>query len=161
MAEEHHGRVLRTKSQYTTMLEAAARENLDFLGEAKGGFVFPAFQPAFDAMMATAKLMELLAIAKEPLSKIIDQIPPIHLVRRHVACSWEKKGKIMRQLIETTRREKVQLLDGVKIWHGKSWVIIMPDADKAIFHVNAEGTNLEQSQQLAARYVAMIQEWQS
>jgi len=67
----------------------------------------------------------------------------------------------MRRLIEATRGENVQLVDGVKIWHGKSWVIIMPDADKPIFHVNAEGTTKEQSNQLAKRYVQMIQEWQS
>jgi len=159
LADRYQGEVVRTKSQYTAMLEAAAR-SLDFMGEVKGGYVFPEFQSAFDAMMATAKLLEYLALANEKLSVLIDQIPPIHLVRRHVACSWEKKGLIMRRLIEATRNEQVQLLDGVKVWHGKSWVIIIPDADKPIFHVNAEGSTIEQSQQLALRYSQMIQEWQ-
>jgi len=159
LADRYQGEVVRTKSQYTAMLEAAAR-SLDFMGEVKGGYVFPEFQSAFDAMMATAKLLEYLALANEKLSVLIDQIPPIHLVRRHVACSWEKKGLIMRRLIEATRNEQVQLLDGVKVWHGKSWVIIIPDADKPIFHVNAEGSTIEQSQQLALRYSQMIQEGQ-
>jgi mannose-1-phosphate guanylyltransferase/phosphomannomutase len=159
LADRYGGEVVRTKSQYTSMLEAAGHD-LDFLGEVKGGYVFPDFQAAFDAMMATAKLLEYSAIAAEPLSALIDQIPPIHLVRRHVACSWEKKGTIMRRLIEATRNDQVQLLDGVKVWHGKSWVIIIPDADKPIFHVNAEGSTTEQSQQLALRYSQMIQEWQ-
>jgi len=161
LARKYNARVVRTKTQYTAMLEAAARRRLDFVGEVKGGYVFPQFQPAFDSMMATAKLLELMALAGEPLSQLIDQIPPIYLVRRHVACSWEKKGTIMRRLIENTRGERVELLDGVKVWHGKSWVIIIPDADKPIFHVNAEGVNAEQSQQLALRYCQMIQEWQT
>jgi mannose-1-phosphate guanylyltransferase/phosphomannomutase len=96
----------------------------------------------------------------EPLSKVVNQIPTINLVRKHVPCSWEKKGTIMRKLIENTRAENVQLLDGVKIWHGKSWVIVIPDADKPIFHVNAEGNHMEESNQLALRYVQLIQEWQ-
>ncbi|MCK5240978.1 mannose-1-phosphate guanyltransferase [bacterium] len=161
LAEKYHAKIVRTKTQYAAMLDAADRRRLDFVGESKGGYVFPNFQPAFDSMMATAKLLELLAIAAAPLSTIIDQIPPIHLERRHIACAWEKKGTIMRRLIENTRNEKVELLDGVKIWHGKSWVIIIPDADKPIFHVNAEGVNPEQSQQLALRYCQMIQEWQA
>lgn len=160
MAQKCGGRVIRTKTQYTSMLEAASEENMDFVGETKGGYVFPAFQPAFDAMMATAKLLELLALAGQPLSKLVEQIPPIHLVRRHVACSWEKRGAIMRQLIEATRGEKVELVDGIKVWHGNAWVLIIPDADKPLFHVNAEGSNHEQSQELATRYAQMVQEWQ-
>ncbi|MCK5219131.1 mannose-1-phosphate guanyltransferase [bacterium] len=160
LAQQYNGRVLRTKTPYTAIMEAAGRRRLDFLGEPRGGYIFPQFQPAFDAMMATAKLLELLANAQEPLSQLVDQIPPIHMLRRQIACSWEQKGAIMRRLIEATRSEKVQLLDGVKIWHGKSWVLIMPDADKPFFHINVEGVNSEQCQQLLLRYTQMIQEWQ-
>lgn len=160
MAEKHGGRVLRTQTTYNSLLDAAGRNPLDFVGEGKGGYVFPAFQPAFDSMMATAKLLELLAASGQPMSKLVEEIPPINLVRRQVACSWEKKGQIMRRLIEATRKEKVQLVDGVKVWHGKSWVLIIPDADKPIFHVDAEGNHLEESQQLALRYMQLIQEWQ-
>ncbi len=160
MAQQYNGSVIRTKTTYASLLDVASKTKPDFVGEAKGGYVFPEFQPAFDSMMATAKLLELLAMSGEPLSKVVNQIPTINLVRKHVPCSWEKKGTIMRKLIENTRAENVQLLDGVKIWHGKSWVIIIPDADKPIFHVNAEGNHMEESNQLALRYVQLIQEWQ-
>jgi len=160
LAEQYGGKVLRTQTAYNSLLDAASRHALDFAGESKGGYVFPRFQPAFDSMMATAKLLELLATAGQPLNKLVEEIPPINLVRRQVACSWEKKGVIMRKLIEATRHEKVQLVDGVKIWHGKSWVLIIPDSDKPIFHVNAEGNHMEESQQLALRYIQLIQEWQ-
>ncbi|MCD4813227.1 mannose-1-phosphate guanyltransferase [bacterium] len=161
MAETYQGTVIRLKTQYAAMLDTASRQSLDFVGEARGGYVFPEFQPAFDAMMATAKLLELMAAAEGTLSDFIDTIPPIYLVRQQVPCSWEKKGVIMRRLIESTRQDKVELVDGVKVWHGKSWVLIMPDADKPVFHISAEGANQEQSQQLALRYCQMIQEWQA
>lgn len=161
LAGKYQGKIVRLKTQYNSMLEAAAQRQLDFVGETKGGYVFPQFQPAFDAMMATAKLLELTARAGEPLSALIDDIPSIHLVRTQVACVWEKKGTIMRRLIEHTRHEQVELLDGVKIWHGKAWVLIIPDADKPVFHVNAEGVTQDQSQQMARRYSQMIQEWQA
>jgi len=54
----------------------------------------------------------------------------------------------------------VQLIDGVKVWHGKSWVLIMPDEDKPIFHVQAEGMHPEEGEQLVLRYMQLIQEWQ-
>ncbi|NTV52239.1 MAG: nucleotidyltransferase, partial [Candidatus Firestonebacteria bacterium] len=160
MAQWYQGKVVRTKNTYASLLDEASHAKPDFVGEARGGYVFPEFQPAFDAMMATAKLLELLAGTGEPLSKLVDQIPPIHLVHRQVPCGWEKKGTIMRRLIETTRTENVQLLDGVKIWHGRSWVNVIPDSDKPIFHVYAEGNHPEESNQLALRYLQLIQEWQ-
>ncbi len=160
LAEQFGGQVVYTKTNYAAILEAADQKRIDFVGEVKGGYVFPKFQPAFDAMMASAKLLELMALAGETLSDLVAQVPAINIVRLHVACSWEKKGEIMRRLIEATRKENVQLIDGVKVWHGKSWVLIIPDADKPIFHVNAEAVSLEQSKQLANRYVQMIQEWQ-
>lgn len=161
LAKQYEGHVVYTKTNYSAMLEAADHKRIDFVGEVKGGYVFPQFQPAFDAMMASVKLLELMALAGEKLSDLVNEVPPINIVRQYVACSWEKKGEIMRRLIEATRRENVQLVDGVKVWHGKSWVLIIPDADKPIFHVNAEGSTMEQSNQLAMRYVQMIQEWQA
>jgi len=160
LAQQYNGQVLRTQTAYTSLLGTASRRRLDFVGEARGGYVFPRFQPAFDAMMATAKLLEMLALCGEPLSQLVAQIPPINVVRQQVACSWEKKGAIMRRLIEATRHERVQLIDGVKVWHGKSWVLIMPDEDKPIFHVQAEGMHPEEGEQLVLRYMQLIQEWQ-
>ncbi|MEK7220746.1 MAG: sugar phosphate nucleotidyltransferase, partial [candidate division NC10 bacterium] len=50
--------VKRTKMAPRALMEAAAQDGMVFVGDAFGGFIFPRFQPAFDAMLATLKILE-------------------------------------------------------------------------------------------------------
>jgi mannose-1-phosphate guanylyltransferase/phosphomannomutase len=160
LVQRLHGTLVRTQGLYTALLEKAAQEpRLDFVGELKGGYVFPAFQPAFDAMMASAKLLELLAKSQTPLSELVDEIPSTYLIRRCVPCSWEHKGMMMRKVMEDAKGQIVELIEGVKIWQGKSWVMITPDPDKPVIHILAEGHHQAESEQLAARYEEKLHEW--
>jgi mannose-1-phosphate guanylyltransferase/phosphomannomutase len=78
-----------------------------------------------------------------------------------VPCPWEKKGTVMRHLIEDVAGQKVDLIDGVKVWQGKSWVLILPDADHPFFHVDAEADSPQEAKSLIQRYADKIKEWAS
>jgi mannose-1-phosphate guanylyltransferase/phosphomannomutase len=157
--QKNGGSVLRCGTTYRSMMEAAAK-GASFVGEEHGGYMFGEFFPAFDAMMATVKLMEYLAAAEAPLSELVKQVPKIHVQRSNVPCSWEKKGTVMRHLIEAAEGQEAELIDGVKLWSGKSWVLILPDADKPIFHVDAEADSPRQALDLIGKYTEKIQQWQ-
>jgi mannose-1-phosphate guanylyltransferase / phosphomannomutase len=144
------------------MMEAADK-GASFVGEERGGFIFGQFFPAFDAMMATVKLMEYLAAAKQPLSELLKQVPKIQLLRSEAPCSWEKKGQVMRHLMEEADGVgvKAELIDGVKLHTGKSWVLVLPDGDKPYFHVDAEADTEREAQALVDKYHEKIKQWQA
>ncbi len=53
---------VRTKADARALMERAGGEpELTFAGDSEGGFIFPHFLAAFDAMLAAGKLLELLA----------------------------------------------------------------------------------------------------
>lgn len=156
----HGGTVTRCGTTYRSMMEAAAK-GATFVGEERGGFIFGQFFPAFDAMMATVKLMEYLAKAGQPLSEMLKQVPKINLCRGEAPCGWEKKGTVMRRLMEEAEGADAEFIDGVKLRHGKSWVLILPDADKPFFHVDAEADSLRDAQALVDKYKEKIKEWQA
>lgn len=160
MAKPYGGRVVRTRTTYRSMMETAAGGAVDLVGEGKGGFIFPKFHPAHDAMCAVVKILEFLARAGEPLSKVRAEAPAYRMVREHVPCNWELKGVIMRQLIEATKEQRVELLDGVKIVHNGAWVIVVPDGDRPLFHVNAEAKSEPEARKLSQHYVELIRSWQ-
>ncbi len=155
--------VTRCGTTYRSMMEAASIKGASFVGEEHGGFIFGDFFPAFDAMMATVKLLEHLAVVGQPLSEVLKQVPKLNLVRSEVACSWEKKGTVMRHLMEEadSAGAKAELIDGVKLWHGKNWILILPDSDKPFFHVDAEADNLREAQALVDKYKDKIKAWQA
>ncbi|MEK7376574.1 MAG: sugar phosphate nucleotidyltransferase, partial [Candidatus Margulisiibacteriota bacterium] len=71
--------VIRTKTSFRYMMETASKDGVGFFGEPLGGYIFPAFQPYFDAMMATAKILEMLARSSKTASQIISAIPSTFL----------------------------------------------------------------------------------
>jgi len=158
------GHVTRCGTTYRAMMEAAAlKGGATFVGEERGGYIFGQFFPAFDSMMATVKLMEYLAAVGQPLSEMLKQVPKMHVVRTAAPCSVEKKGTVMRRLLEEseTAGHKAELIDGVKLSTGRNWVLILPDADKPFFHVDAEADSPREAQALADQYHERIKQWQA
>lgn len=160
ITKEHKVEVTRTKTNPRSMMETAGIPDFEFLGTRKGNYIFPKFYPVFDGMVALVKIVEMMTRLDTPLSQLLQKIPPAHMVREHVPCPWELKGTIMRNLIENTQNQDVELIDGVKINFGDDWVIIIPDHDRPIFHVNAEADTVEKANELTSEYVEKIREWQ-
>lgn len=156
------GSVIRCGTTYRAMMEAAL-QGASFVGEERGGYIFGQFFPAFDSMMATVKLMEYLAAVGGPLSEVLKQVPEMHVVRTGVPCPAEKKGTVMRRLMEESEAAgyKAELIDGVKLHSGTAWVLILPDADKPFFHVDSEADSVAEAKALVDKYHALIKQWQA
>ena len=52
----------------------------------------------------------------------------------------------------------VELVDGVKVRHGKSWVLALPDPEEPITHVWAESTSDAEARRLAQEYGRRIRQ---
>lgn len=156
VAQRNKGQLLPTKVMSHALMSAAARENVVLVGDGDGGFVIPALQPAFDGMLAVAKLLELLATFNVKLSEVVDDLPPYYLIRTKVACPWEFKGKVMRMLSEQYRERRQKPIDGIKIELGQEWVLVLPDADRPLFHVLAESRSRDSAQALADKYARLV-----
>jgi len=151
--------LLRTRASPRALMAEAAQRGTVFVGEEQGGCIFPGFQPAFDAMLATVKLLEMMARRDVRLHSLARSVPPTHLVREHVPCPHEKKGLIMRRLLEATREERIELVDGVRVRIGEDWVAAIPDPDRALFHVIAEAGTRPRAQELVDHYKQLIVSW--
>jgi len=158
LASERGFEVVRTRLDRSSIMAAAREEGVIFAGSGDGGFIFPEFMPAYDAMMAFAKLMEMLARTGEALSGLLEGLPSYYLMRRAVYTSWEAKGTVMRLLLETHQDESVDSTDGVKIsWDdGHRWVLIIPDQEEPVLHLYAEGDGEADCKAILDRYEAEI-----
>jgi mannose-1-phosphate guanylyltransferase/phosphomannomutase len=156
IAERYDGHILHTKVMSYALMSAASREGVVLVGDGRGGFVFPALQPAFDGMLAIAKLLELLSTFQMRLSEVVDDLPAYYMSTTRVSCPWEHKGKVMRILSEQYRERRAKPIDGIKIDLGKEWVLVLPDADSPLFHIIAESVSNEQAQALAEKYARVV-----
>jgi mannose-1-phosphate guanylyltransferase/phosphomannomutase len=156
IAKRYEGHIQHTKVLSHALTTAAGREGVVLVGDGRGSFVFPALQPAFDGMLAIAKLLELLASFDMRLSEVVDDLPAYYMSTTRVTCPWEHKGKVMRILSEQYRERRAKPIDGIKIDLGKEWVLILPDADSPLFHIVAESVSNEQAQALAEKYARVV-----
>ncbi|HET7639121.1 MAG TPA: nucleotidyl transferase, partial [Ktedonobacteraceae bacterium] len=156
IAQRYDGYIQHTKVLRHAMMTAATREGVVLVGDGLGGFVFPQLQPAFDGMLAIAKLLELLATFQTRLSEVVDDLPAYYLSSTRVTCPWEHKGKVMRILSEQYRERRAKPIDGIKIDLGKEWVLVLPDADRPLFHIVAESVSNDQAQALAEKYARVV-----
>ncbi|OGB89159.1 hypothetical protein A2625_02430 [candidate division WOR-1 bacterium RIFCSPHIGHO2_01_FULL_53_15] len=155
-AKQCGAKVIRTKTSVRDMMENCYKGRMQFLGESTGGFIFPQFQCAFDAMFASLKLLEMLAKENVKLSEVAAQVPRIYMASKEVSCASEQKGKVLRSIVDSVADEEVDLTDGVKVFHGNDWALILPDPQRPIIHLYAEADSEKQAQKLIDKYVEKI-----
>ena len=150
--------VIRTPATLADLTKAAAGDGVVFAGAVGGGYVFPEFLPAYDAVASLCKLLELLAPVRRPLSELVAELPASTLVHRQLHCPWALKGTVMRLLTERFRDRDVDLLDGIKVFDERGWAQVLPDPDEPLVHIYAEGRTEEESQELEREFRTLVEE---
>jgi len=153
--------VIRTPTAARHIVRAAMEPEVGFVGDGVGGFIFPKFQPAFDAMYGLAKILELMARTDSTLASTWDSIPQrARLGHRKVPCAWDKKGLVMRLAQEEGDGRKLELIDGVKIHFEDGWALILPDANEAYCHIWAEAETQKKVDGYLKEFGEKIKLWQ-
>jgi len=158
LAERLDSRFVPTKNTPGAVLRAAQHTDTVLASDGVGGYCWPEFMLAFDAVFTTAKLLELIATSGVSLRELKLQVPKVGYVRQVEFCPWESKGRVMRTVMEKHLGDRVDLTDGVKIFVEGGWVLVMPDADRPEYHVIASTTDPVQSAALVERYAAVVRE---
>jgi mannose-1-phosphate guanylyltransferase/phosphomannomutase len=151
LAHQYNGKILRTKTsiqEIMTGLNSTSNEEKDT----------EQFSFYFDAIESLAKIMDFMFTNKLKLSQLVELIPDFHVKKKEVECPWELKGKVIRSLAEDKSGEKVELLEGVKIYKDGGWVLILPDAEKPVCRIIGEGMNEEFAEELTDVYVEKIKQ---
>ena len=156
IAEANGASVVWTKLTSAALMEAAVEDAADFAASRDGGFVWPEFLPAFDAVATFAQVIDHLTASGRRLSDIVRSLPRSHVVEDAVPTPWEQKGTVMRTLMERAQDHEIVLIDGVKVFHPDGWVLVAPDSDAPVTRIWAEGTSDHDARRLAEEYAQRI-----
>jgi mannose-1-phosphate guanylyltransferase/phosphomannomutase len=158
IAEARGAEILWTKLSEANLMEVASSDKVDFAASLDAGFIWPGFLPAYDATATLVELLDLLAVTGRTLSEVVRSLPPVHVAHETVPTPWERKGQVMREMLERAKGRETVLVDGVKIFHDDGWALVLPDPEEPIVHVWAEGSNDTRAERLAAEYARRIAE---
>lgn len=128
-----------------------------FGGEENGGLIFPEHQYCRDAAMTAAKVVEILARHRRPLSELIAELPRYALCKTKVLCPHDKKDTALRELKEKMKDKQLNTADGVKIILDRAWVLVRPSGTEPIYRIFAESETQEKARALVEEYKKIIE----
>jgi phosphomannomutase/phosphoglucomutase len=156
VVREAGGRVLRTKVGSPIVARTMFETGAAFGGEENGGVIFPEHQFCRDGAMAVAKMLELLARRREPLSGLAAALPEYHIRKANVPVAIDRRETVLAGLLSLTKDRRVDTTDGVRILESDGAVLVRPSGTEPIFRVYAEARTPERAEALASEGVALV-----
>jgi mannose-1-phosphate guanylyltransferase/phosphomannomutase len=158
IAGRYNCKVVRCKASETEIGSTTAKLGDAVLGgSANGCFIFPDFQNGYDAMFAVGQVLEHLTYQGRTLHQAVSDLPQLIYQVDSVHCPWERKGRVMRLLVEKHHDRPMELLDGVKIQtRPDHWILVLPDAVEPLVHVYADGTDLQHTSADLNEYTQLV-----
>lgn len=151
MVEARGGTVVYTRVGSPIVARRMIELDATFGGEENGGLIFPGHQYCRDGGLATATLLEIMALREEPLSSLAAEVPDYALVKTKVGCPNERKREIMEAFIDS-ETGKVDTTDGAKLHFDDGWALVRPSGTEPVIRVYVEATEQQRAEELAARY---------
>jgi mannose-1-phosphate guanylyltransferase/phosphomannomutase len=149
-----------TPGEPAAVLRASAVPGTCLATDGEGGFVWPYYFAAFDAMYTLVKLLELRATTGVPLSEARQQLPVSAYVTATEFCPWEAKGRVMRMLLDSHRDRALDLVDGIKVFVDTGFVLVRPDPDEPAYHIVASVADEAEGRRLVSEYARLVREAQ-
>ncbi|MFB4296875.1 sugar phosphate nucleotidyltransferase [Actinomadura sp. NTSP31] len=147
-----------TSTSQDVLTKAAARPDVVFAGDGRGGFLMPEFSGTVDGIAAFVRLVGLVARTRLTLSQIDRRIPVAHLLRRSVPTPWAAKGSVMRHVVEAAGSRTLDTTDGVRVVEDDGgWVLVLPDPAEAVTHLWAEGPDADVAQELLEEWAVVVE----
>jgi mannose-1-phosphate guanylyltransferase/phosphomannomutase len=157
-AEKCGATITWTKLSAAHLMDVASGRDVTFAASQEGGFIWPSFLPAYDASATLVNLLDLLADAGRPLSSVLAEVPETYVAHELVPTPWERKGAVMRGVMERAKRQQTVLVDGVKVVYPDGWALVLPDPELAVTHVWAEGNSDAEARRLVAIHAGQVAE---
>ncbi|MCY0888309.1 MAG: sugar phosphate nucleotidyltransferase [Alicyclobacillaceae bacterium] len=137
--------VVRTKTVLRSLLEVGMQNDL---------------QVHFDGFYAVVAALQFLVEEGIGLQEFVEQLPKFHMRTETVPCPIEAKGRVMRRLMEDMKGQRLELIDGIKVLTDDGWALIMPDSQRAMFKVVAQGITSDKATELTSTYMSKISDYQ-
>ncbi|MDD4503673.1 MAG: sugar phosphate nucleotidyltransferase [Clostridiaceae bacterium] len=110
----------------------------------------------FDGIWGIGSLIDFMAYNSVGLYDLVNELPYFHMERNEVKCDWQHKGRVIREIIEENKNREIELFEGVKINSENGWVLVLPDSERPVCNIYAEGVSEEYAKELAAEFTDRI-----
>ena len=109
---------------------------VSFGGEGNGGLIYPDHQFCRDGGMTAAMMVTLLTSKKQPLSSLVDALPPSIMLKHKFHTG--NAEKILAVVQEKFSSDSLNLVDGIRIDRKDAWALIRPSGTEPLVRLYVE-----------------------
>lgn len=115
----------------------------------------------YDPMITFLRVLKFISLENLSLFEVKEKLPKSNIQNISIHCTTEEKAAVMRMLSTDADPQKVEMIDGVKIFEDDSWVLILPDATQPLIHLYAEGPTTADGESMIDKYTVQIKKYKS
>lgn len=140
VAEEVGLKVAYTKVGSVEVSREMVNRKAPFGLEENGGFMYGPLNEVRDGAMTTALVLNMLALAGESFSKLVEKLPRTFKIKtKFPLSSREAVSRIMKACVEHGSPKKIETMDGAKIWiDEETWLMVRPSGTEPLIRMYAE-----------------------
>jgi phosphomannomutase len=144
--------VVKTKIGEINVSETMVRIGAVAGGEGNGGVIIPRMHPCRDSYIGMAVVLELMAMSGKTISELRGAIPSYTMIKDKIRIRGEQAPEILRALRRQYADKNLNLLDGVYIDFGDSWVHARRSNTEPVIRITAEAPSQAEATKLASEF---------
>ncbi|WP_026882430.1 sugar phosphate nucleotidyltransferase [Clostridium akagii] len=141
LAQIYNAKFIRTKIEERNVMDEYIKNEQ---GKNKK-YIINAYLSITDAISMSAFILNLITSLDITLSAFMEKVPKYHMKTLEIACPWEKKAKVMRNIMEEYNFGYIDFIEGVRLNYLECWALVLPDLDEPLCKVYTESENEEQA----------------
>jgi len=141
------------------VIEKMKEVNAIIGGEGNGGVIYPESHYGRDAIVGIGLFLSLYCERDLSASSLLNTFPKYYMVKDKINLSSSINiNKILNQITEKYKKEKIDLVDGVRIDFIESWVQLRKSNTEPIIRIYSEAKSEEKSKNLISELKTLIKE---
>lgn len=151
IAERYNACITRTKSSVSNFMREILSLNGSELSHIQ--YIFN-----FDAILSSAFVIDYLIQNSLSASSLFAEIPEFYIKKNSLTCNFNDMGRIIREIVQNNKGSDIELFEGVKVNTQKGWFLVLPDNEKPVFNIYAEGFTEEYADEISVDAAHKIKE---
>ena len=142
--------VIRTPVGQAYISEAMLEYGAVLGGEGSGGIAVPEVHPTHDSSAAIGLILEYLAGVREPVSKLVDVLPRLSIMKQNIPLEPNRLYSVLHQFRLRIERDGLthDLTDGIRVSLPDGWVHARASNTESMIRVIVEAEEPERARQL-------------
>ncbi len=153
VTESEGGKICYTAVGSPIVARTMMTESGIFGGEENGGLIFADHQYCRDGAMGLARMLELVAMSRRPLSALISELPRYTTIKKGIPCPDEKKASVTDIIAGNHSDGKVNRTDGLRIDYDDGWVLLRPSGTEPKYRIYSESKDPKTAEDRAVSFV--------